>query len=97
MPDQQQILLDVYQRLGGIEAKIDDVKSIRVTADEAKLIAQQAYQKAEVIEKDVEEIRSDIAESRRDATSNKRWLIGTVVGGILSMASVVIAMIALFI
>lgn len=87
-PDQS-ILLDVYQRLGGIEAKIDDVRQIRQTANEADAKADKALL---LSEQNAEEISG----MKSEAISQKRWLIGTVAGGVFSTASVVIAIIALF-
>lgn len=87
----QSVLLDVYQRLGGIEAKIDDVKSIRVTADDAKSTAQRAEQKSDANGVDIQEIRTEIADSRKESANNKRWLIGTIITTILSVIGLAIS------
>ncbi|WP_427110851.1 hypothetical protein [Lysinibacillus xylanilyticus] len=87
----QSVLLDVYQRLGGIEAKIDDVKSIRVTADDAKSTAQRAEQKSDANGVDIKEIRSEIADSRKESANNKRWLIGTIITTALTVVGLAIS------
>lgn len=91
----QSVLLDVYQRLGGIEAKIDDVKSIRVTADDAKSTAQRAEQKSDANEKVIQEIRTDIADSRKESANNKRWLIGTIITTAVSIVGLILTIISL--
>lgn len=89
MPETQSILLDVYQRLGGIEAKIDDVRQIRQTANEADAKAETALLLARQNDE-------ELAEMRKDAVVNKRWLIGTIIGGVFSSASLIIAMLSFF-
>ena len=89
MNDDQSILLDVYQRLGGIEAKIDDIKSIRSTADNAQATANRAEQKSDTNSKDIEEIRTEMAETKKEANANKRWLIGLIVTTVLTLAGLV--------
>ncbi|EAZ87183.1 hypothetical protein BB14905_02225 [Bacillus sp. B14905] len=37
-----ELIRNIYERLGGIEAKIDDIRDIRQTADNAKDIAEEA-------------------------------------------------------
>lgn len=89
MPDNhpnQSILLDVYQRLGGIEAKIDDVREVRLTANEAKTTADTALLISE-------QNTQAISQMQSDAVTQKRWLIGTA----FSTLSVIIAVVALFI
>lgn len=87
-PDQS-ILLDVYQRLGGIEAKIDDVRQIRKTATEADAKADKALL---LSEQNAEEISG----MKSEAVVHKRWLIGTVIGGVFSSASLIVAMLSFF-
>ena len=88
-PDEQKIWLDVYQRLGGIEAKIDDVRQIRKTATEADAKADKALLLSEQNAEEIDGMKSE-------AVVQRRWLIGTVAGGVFSTASVIIAIIALF-
>lgn len=90
-----ELIRDIYQRLGGIEAKIDDVKSIRITADNAQATAYRAEQKSDNNAKDIEDIRKDIADSRKESATHKRWIIGTAVTTILGLASLIIAIIKL--
>ena len=89
-PDEQKIWLDVYQRLGGIEAKIDDVRQIRQTANEADAKADKALLLSE-------QNADEIGAMKSEATIQKRWLVGTVVGGVFSSASLIIAMLSFFI
>lgn len=42
-----ELIRDIYERMGRMEAKLDDVRAIRETADEAKDIAQRAEQKTD--------------------------------------------------
>lgn len=88
MNDDQSVLLDVYQRLGGIEAKIDDFRTIRETANQASATAEQALTLGQRNEAELKDMRTE-------TNNNRRWLIGTVIGGVLSMASVIVAIIAL--
>lgn len=90
--DEQSVLLDVYQRLGGIEAKIDDIKSIRITAENAKIIAQRAEHKADNNMQGIEKIREKMFETRKEAIANRRWLIGTVLTTALSLAGLLISL-----
>ena len=83
------LIRDIYQRLGGIEAKIDDVKSIRITADNAQAIANRAEQKSDTNAKDIEDIRDEIAETKKEANANKRWLIGTIITTVLALAGLI--------
>lgn len=92
MAEEQSILLDVYQRLGGIEAKIDDMKSIRTTADNAQTIANRAEQKADTNAKDIEDIREEMAEARKEAATNKRWLVGTIITTVSAIIGFIIAL-----
>ena len=80
---------DIYHRLGGIEAKLDDVRAIRQTANDAEATATQALRMAESHE-------DELKEMRQEGNANRRWLIGTIAGSILSFISVIVAIIALF-
>jgi len=84
----QSVLLDVYERLGGIDAKIDDFRTIRETANRAEATAEQALSLSQRNEAELKDMRTE-------TNNNRRWLIGTVIGGVLSMASVIVAIIAL--
>lgn len=83
----QSVLLDVYERLGGIDAKIDDFRTIRETANRAEASAEQALTLSQRNEAELKDMRTE-------TNNNRRWLIGTVIGGVLSMASVIVAIIA---
>lgn len=82
------LVRDIYQRLGGIEAKIDDFRTVRETANQADATANQALRLAESHEDALKEMRSE-------TNINRRWLIGTVIGGVLSTASLVVAIISI--
>lgn len=81
---------DIYHRLGGIEAKIDDFRAVREIASQADATANQALQLSKRNEAEIQEMRTE-------TSNNRRWLISAIVGGILSMASVIVAIIALLI
>lgn len=87
-----ELIRDIYQRLGGIEAKIDDIKSIRTTADNAQAVANRAEQKADTNAKDIEEIREEMAEARKEAATNKRWLVGTIITTASAIIGFIIAL-----
>ncbi|MGE7843959.1 hemolysin XhlA family protein [Lysinibacillus sp. NPDC093712] len=82
------LVRDIYQRLGGIEAKLDDVRAIRQTANIADATANQALRLAESHEEELKEMRAE-------ASANRRWLIGTIIGGIFSTIGVVTTILAL--
>jgi len=84
-----ELIRDIYQRLGGIEAKIDDVKSIRLVADNAQATANRAEQKADTNAKDIGDVREEMAEAKKEANANKRWLIGTIITTALALAGLV--------
>ena len=69
------LIRDIYQRLGGIEAKIDDVKSIRITADNAQATAQRAEQKSEANEKAISNLSATL-----------KWGLGIGASAIVSLA-----------
>lgn len=92
MNEEKSVLLDVYQRLGGIEAKIDDIKSIRSTADNAQATANRAEQKSDTNSKNIEEIRTEMAETKKEANVNRRWLIGMIVTTVLTLAGLVMSL-----
>lgn len=90
MNEDQSVLLDVYQRLGGIEAKIDDFRAVRETANQANATADQALTLGQRNETAINEMRTE-------TSTNRRWLVATIAGSILSMASVIVAIIALIV
>lgn len=82
------LVRDIYQRLGGIEAKIDDFRTVRETANQADATANQALRLAESHEDALKEMRSE-------TNNNRRWLIGTVITAAFSVVGVVTTVIAL--
>ena len=54
------LIRDVYQRLGGIEAKIDDIKAIRTTAENAVTIANRAEQLAKTNDRSITNINANL-------------------------------------
>jgi len=87
-----ELIRDIYQRLGGIEAKIDDVKSIRIIADNAQTTANRAEQKSDNNAKVIEDIREEMAEAKKEANGNKRWLIGTIITTALTLAGLAMSL-----
>jgi Haemolysin XhlA len=63
----EDILRDLYERMGRLEAKIDDVRSIRETADSAYRLAEKAMVKAEDNENDINKLSSTL-----------KWTTGTI-------------------
>lgn len=88
MNDDQSVLLDVYQRLGGIEAKIDDFRTIRETANQASATAEQALTLGQRNEAELKDMRTE-------TNNNRRWLIGTIITAVFSVVGVVTTIIAL--
>lgn len=88
MNDDQSVLLDVYQRLGGIEAKIDDFRTIRETANQASATAEQALTLSQRNEAELKDMRTE-------TNNNRRWLIGTIITAAFSVVGVVTTIIAL--
>ena len=82
------LVRDIYQRLGGIEAKIDDFRTVRETANQASATADQALSLGQRNEAELKEMRTE-------TNNNRRWLIGTIIGGVLSTASIIVAIISL--
>lgn len=78
------LVRDIYHRLGGIEGKLDDIRSIRNTANDAHATATLALTTAERVETEVNGMQ---AEQR----TNKRWLIGLIVTTLFSVVGVVFA------
>ncbi|ASN68113.1 hypothetical protein 8F11_78 [uncultured Caudovirales phage] len=81
---------DIYHRLGGIEAKIDDFRTVRETANQANATAKQALTLGQRNETEIKDMRTE-------TSNNRRWLIATIAGSALSMASVIVAIISLLI
>lgn len=63
----EEILRDLYERMGRLEAKIDDVLSIRETANRAYHLAEKAMVKAEDNENDINKLSSTL-----------KWTTGTI-------------------
>lgn len=82
-----ELIRDIYQRLGGIEAKVDDIRAIRNTANDAHATAERALQVAERAEEAIEGIRTD-------QSNNRRWLIGLVVSTVFSILGVIFAVLS---
>lgn len=72
--DDKAIMLDIYERLGGIEAKLDNVNSIKKTADRAFEIANRAEQKA-----------NDAQEDLQSLTATMKWGIGICASGLITL------------
>ena len=69
------LIRDVYQRLGGIEAKIDDIKAIRTTAENAVTIANRAEQLAKTNDRSITNINA-----------NLKWGFGLIAAAVVPIA-----------
>jgi len=87
MNDDQSVLLDVYQRLGGIEAKIDDFRTIRETANQASATAEQALTIGQRNEAELKDMRTE-------TNNNRRWLIGIIITVVISVITTIIALLS---
>ena len=70
----EEILRDLYERMGRLEAKIDDVRSIRETADNAFRLAEKAMIKAEDNESDINKLASTL-----------KWTTGTILTALIPL------------
>ena len=70
----EEILRDLYERMGRLEAKIDDVRSIRETADSAFRLAEKAMIKAEDNESDIDKLASTL-----------KWTTGTILTALIPL------------
>lgn len=77
---EEELVREVYERLGGIDAKLDDVRQIRDTANEAKRMADLAQHIADDNEKDLERLGATI-----------KWTISLVAPAVVSLAVAVIS------
>lgn len=87
MNDDQSVLLDVYQRLGGIEAKIDDFRTIRETANQASATAEQALTLGQRNEAELKDMRTE-------TNNNRRWLIGIIITVVISVITTIITLLS---
>lgn len=87
MNDDQSVLLDVYQRLGGIEAKIDDFRTIRETANQASATAEQALTLGQRNEAELKDMRTE-------TNINRRWLIGIIITVVISVITTIITLLS---
>lgn len=84
--EDNELIRDIFQRLGGIEAKIDDVRSIRDKVNEAHTIATQALQLALRHEAKFEKLQDE-------ANAQRRWLIATIASSALSLAGLIVSLV----
>lgn len=70
----EDILRDLYERMGRLEAKIDDVRSIREAADSAFRLAEKAMVKAEDNESDINKLSSTL-----------KWTTGTILTALIPL------------
>ncbi|MGE7624606.1 hemolysin XhlA family protein [Viridibacillus sp. NPDC096237] len=68
----EELVRNIYERLGGIEAKIDDVRDIRITADKADDKADEALQSTRSAHKRLDKIDKTIW-----------WVTTTIIGTVL--------------
>jgi methyl-accepting chemotaxis protein len=81
----EKILRDLYERMGRMEAKIDDIRQIRETAETAYRLAEKAYEKANDNEKDIQNVEKNIQNvsenfktDLRNLTNTLKWTAGTI-------------------
>lgn len=70
----EDILRDLYERMGRLEAKIDDIRAIRETADSAFRLAEKAMIKAEDNESDINKLSSTL-----------KWTTGTILTALIPL------------
>lgn len=70
----EDLIRNIYERLGGIEAKIDDIRDIRITADRAQDTADKA----------LESTKS--AHHRLDKIDKVIWWVATTIIGAVILA-----------
>lgn len=75
------VMLNIYERLGGIDAKLDNVNAIKKTADNAYEIANRAEQKADDAQDDIKQL-----------TSTMKWGIGICVSSIVTLGIFVLGL-----
>lgn len=80
----EELIRDIYERMGRMEAKLDDVRQIRVTADNAQRLAERAIQRTETTERDIERLVELDSDRQSQAQTHKRWLVGLAVSSALS-------------
>ncbi len=68
----EDLIRDIYERMGRMEAKLDDVRAIRATSDEALATARKAEQATYNNRKDIEGLTATI-----------KWGFGLVAGAIV--------------
>lgn len=82
MSNEDKLMLDIYERLGGIDAKLDNVNEIKRTAEEAYKVSHRAEQKAD-----------DAIEDLKSFTATTKWAIGICASGIVSLAIFVLGVV----
>lgn len=87
MPEENKLMLDIYERLGGIDAKLDGVNQLRTTAQRAEDKADKAQDTAD---KALESTKS--AHHRLNKIDKIIWWVSTTIIG-----AVIVALIALVI
>lgn len=87
MPEENKLMLDIYERLGGIDAKLDGINQVRETAQSAEKKADHAQDTAD------EALQSTkSAHHRLDKIDKIVWWVSTTIIGavILALLAVVI-------
>lgn len=56
----EELVRDIYERMGRMEAKLDDVRAIRAVSDEALTVARRAEQSSNTNSKDIEGLSATI-------------------------------------
>lgn len=87
MPEENKLMLDIYERLGGIDAKLDGVNQVRATAQRAE---EKADKSQDTADKALESTKS--AHHRLDKIDKIIWWVATTIIG-----AVIVALLALVI
>lgn len=82
MADENKLMLDIYERLGGIDAKLDNVNAIKKTADIALTTANRAEQKAD-----------DALEDIASLSGTLKWGLGICASAIVTIAVFVLGIV----
>lgn len=82
MAEENKLMLDIYERLGGIDAKLDNVNAIKITADDALKIANRAELKADDAQEDIVKL-----------TSTLKWGLGICASAIIAITVFVLGIV----
>lgn len=93
-------LNSIHEKLGRMDAKIDDIKDIRIKAETAGLQATQALQHIDRLDGDMKELKvfnqaglngieKRISDQEQKEVANKRWIVGLAVPTFIGLIGLV--------